>query len=271
MRQFKLYNSIGKYYDLNSIESFFHDPEGLGFENDAEYERIGSQFLRTESGMKQPEPSGKIRFIDYKTYNEFSKFLQNQPLRLEYTAAGTYYMNVNVKKIKKTELEAMGLIVEIEFSGLGPWYLDLIKYMEDSSLMGKIYDYEYPYTYADSTQGIIRIDSDSEIESPLKITAIGPVYNLMYTHYLNGKVIATGKVNYDLPEGHRLQISSQMPYSIKELDNIGTEVNDLYQCSDFSTERFLWIKKGVNEIFFSHGGSEKIKVVAEALIYYDSV
>ena len=105
MRQFKLYNSIGKYYDLNSIESFFHDPEGLGFENDAEYERIGSQFLRTESGMKQPEPSGKIRFIDYKTYNEFSKFLQNQPLRLEYTAAGKYYMNVNVKKIKKTELE----------------------------------------------------------------------------------------------------------------------------------------------------------------------
>ena len=137
--------------------------------------------------------------------------------------------------------------------------------------MGKIYDYEYPYTYADSTQGIIRIDSDSEIESPLKITAIGPVYNLMYTHYLNGEVIATGKVNYDLPEGHRLQISSQMPYSIKELDNIGTEVNDLYQCSDFSTERFLWIKKGVNEIFFSHEGSEKIKVVAEALIYYDSV
>mgnify|MGYP000026858131 FL=1 len=105
MRQFKLYNSIGKYYDLNSIESFFHDPEGLGFENDAEYERIGSQFLRTESGMKQPEPSGKIRFIDYKTYNEFSKFLQNQPLRLEYTAAGKYYMNVNVKKIKKTELD----------------------------------------------------------------------------------------------------------------------------------------------------------------------
>lgn len=50
MRQFKLYNSIGKYYDLNSTESFFHDPEGLGFENDAEYERIGSQFLRTESG-----------------------------------------------------------------------------------------------------------------------------------------------------------------------------------------------------------------------------
>lgn len=271
MRKFKLYNSLGKSYDLNDTNTFFHDPSGFGFESDADYERIGSQFLQTESGLKQPEPSGKIKFSDYKTYNEFAKFLQNAPLKLEYTAAETYYMDVNVNKLKKTELETMGLIVEIEFSGLGPWYLDTIKYMEDSSITGKVYDYNWPYTYADSTQGIIKIESDSEIESPIKITAIGPVYNLMYTHYVNGNPVATGKILCDIPEGHRIQVSSQLPYSIKELDNMGSEVKNLYQCSDFSTERFLWIKKGTNEIFFSHEGSEDIKVVAEALIYYDTV
>lgn len=271
MRKFKIYNSIGKSYDLNDLESFFHDPKGLGFESDAEYERIGGQFLKTEIGMKQPNPEGKIRFTNYKTYNEFAKFLQKSPLKIEYTAADTFFMDVEVKKLKKTELETLGLIVEIEFVGLGPWYMDVIKGTEEPDATGKVYDYGYPYTYADNEHKIIHIDSDSEIESPVRITAIGPLHNLTYTHYVNGYAVASGKILYDLPEGHRIQISSKIPYSIKETDNMGTELNDLYRHSDFSTDRFLWIKKGENEIFFDHDGSEDVKVIVEAMIYYDSV
>lgn len=270
MRQFKLYNSAGQSYDLNDRGSFFHDPKGLGCENDADYERIGCQFLRTETGMKQPEPEGKIRFCDYDSYHAFAKFLQKSPLKLEYTAAETYYMDVEIKKLKKTELETLGLIIEIEFSGLGPWYLDVVKYLETSSIPGKEYAYTYPYVYKDSSRGTTRIESDSEIESPVQITVIGPAHNLIYTHYVNGVVVASGKILYDLPIGSRMQISSKIPYTIQEIDSTGN-TKDLYQYSDFSTERFLWIHRGTNEIFFSHEGSEDLQVAVEAMIYYDTI
>lgn len=271
MRQFKIYNAIGQEYDLNDPGSFFHDPNGLGFKSDEEFERIGRQFLLTEEGVKQPEPEGKIRFKDYACFNKFAQFLQRQPLKLMYKAADTYYMDVRVREIEKTELEALGLIVEAKFSGLGPWYKEVTRNIDGPEAVGKVYAYTYPYVYADNSQGVIKVESDSELESPMIITIIGPCSNLEYVQYVNGKVAASGKILYDIPDGRRVKISSKIPYSIKELDALGNETADLYQYSDFSTERFLMVRQGMNEIAFSHEGEEEIKAVVEAEIYYDTI
>ena len=260
MRKFKLYNAVGQVYDLNDKTSFFHDPNGLGFDNESEYERVGSQFLLTDEKMKQPEPSGRIRFTSYEEYLKFSKFLQRKPLKLQYMAADTYMMDVHVKGIKKTELET-----------LGPWYKEAVLNIDGSLAVGKVYPYTYPYTYARNSQGDVTIDSDSDIESPVQITIIGPCENPQYVHYVNDEIVASGKIDYKLPEGRRLKISSKLPYSIKEQDALGKETADLYQYSDFSTERFLSVRRGTNVISFSHDGDEDIKVVVEACVYYDTV
>lgn len=271
MRKFKLFNAVGQSYDLNDTRSFFHSPEGLGFETENEFERVGNQFLLTEERIKQPEPEGQIRFRDYQSFNDFIKFLQKKPLKLQYIAADTYYLNAVVRRIDKRELELIGLNVSIKFNGLGLWYKDVVKSIDEMEAIGKIYPYGYPYLYADSSQGIIKIESDSEIESPIVITIMGPCSNPAYTHYVNGRPVASGKIIYDLPAGHRMQISSKVPYAIKELDDMGNEVQDLYGKSDFSTERFLLIQNGTNEIFFVHEGALELKAVVEAMIYYEAV
>lgn len=271
MRQFKLYNAVGQMYDLNDMGSFLHDPKGLGYEDDSEYERIGSQFLMTGERRKQPNPGGKIRFKSYEGYLGFTKFLQRKPLKLQYTAADTYMMDVHVKSIKKTELETLGLVVEIVFQGLGPWYKELVLQIDGSILTGKVYPYTYPYTYASNSQGTVTIESDSDTESPVQITIIGPCENPQYVHYVNDEIVASGRINCELPAGKRMKISSKLPYSIKELDSLGRETADLYQYSDFLTERFLIVRRGTNVIAFSHDGDEDIKVVVEACVYYDTV
>lgn len=271
MRKFKLYNASGQMYSLNDRASFLHKPQGLGYENDSGYERIGNQFLMTEEARKQPEPSGKIRFTSYEGYLAFAKFLQRKPLKLQYTAAETYTMDVHVKQIKKTELETLGLIVDITFAGLGPWYKEVTANIDGQTAAGKVYSYTYPYTYASNSQGAVVIESDSEIESPVQITLIGPCVNPQYVHYVNDVVVASGKIDYELLQGRRMRISSKLPYSIKELDSLGGEIADIYQYSDFSTERFLNIRRGVNVISFTHEGDEDLKAVVEAMIYYDTV
>ncbi len=271
MRKFKIFNVIGQEYDLNDVRNFFHGPVGLGFEMDNKFERIGNQFLLTGERIKQPEPEGQIRFKDYQAFNEFVKFLQKKPLKLQYQAADTYYLNVVAKRIEKKEMEMLGLIVSIRFSGLGLWYKDVIKNIDGTEALGKVYPYGYPYLYADGSQAIVTVDSDSEIESPIVITIMGPCTNPTYTHYVNGIPVASGKIFYDLQEGRRIQISSKVPYSIKELDDMGGELKDLYGKSDFSTERFLMMQSGTNEIAFVHDGAYELKAVVEAMIFYEAV
>ncbi|MDD3369396.1 MAG: phage baseplate protein [Lachnospiraceae bacterium] len=271
MRQFKLYNSLGQVYNLNDMASFFHDPKGLGFDDDGKYERIGNQYIATQEGIKQAEPEGKIRFLDYVEFNNFAKFIQCQPLKLQYSAADTYYMDVIVKKIEKTEIENIGLDVSIKFSALGQWYKDIIKSISNEALVGKVYPYEYPYTYADDTQGSVEIESDSGEESPVKITIMGPCVNPNWTHYVNGNVVETGKMNCTVPEGKRLEISSILPYSIRELDAFNNVVADRYQKSDFSTERFVKLQHGINIISITHEGTEPLRAVVEGMIYYATI
>lgn len=271
MRTFKIFNAIGQEYDLNDLGTFFHSPEGLGFEMENEFERVGNQFLMTKKKAKQPEPEGQIRFRDYQTFNDFIKFLQKEPLKLQYQAADTYCLNVVAKRVEKKEMEMLGLIVTVRFSGLGLWYKEVTRYIDGIEAIGKVYPYGYPYLYADGSQAIITIESDSKNESPVRITIMGPCSNPSYTHYVNGAPVASGKILYDLPEGHRMQISSQVPYSIKELDDMGNELKDLYGNSDFSTERFLMIQNGTNEIAFVHDGTYELKAVVEAMIFYEAV
>ena len=41
IREFSLKNAIGNTWNLNDLESFLTEPDGLGFEYDVDYQQIG--------------------------------------------------------------------------------------------------------------------------------------------------------------------------------------------------------------------------------------
>lgn len=219
--------------------------------------------------------SGKIKFPGYEEYQEFSKFIQYKPLTLVYEANGKYSINVSVDKLGKTELTKVGtLIADITMKGLGTFYKTVTKenLRNDDEQEGKTYPHSYPHRYYDVAKGTVILESDSMLESPVKINIFGPTKNPSYTHYVNGKMEMTGKINASVASGNKIVVdTTTIPYSIAEYTIENEFVQNLYGKSDFSTERFLLLKNGENKISFMHELSEPITMSVEAFLKYESV
>lgn len=273
IREFSLKNAIGNTWNLNDLASFFTEPDGLGFEYDVDYQQIGNIFIKLQDDMKQKEPSGQIKFSTYEKYREFCLFIQHKPLVMEYTTpSGNFFMDVSIDKLEKSELETGGLFCDIKLLGLSTFYKIVRAENDGSMVAGKIYPYSYNYRYSDYSQGAVEFDCDSVLESAVKLTILGPCTNPSWTNYLNGVVASVGKVNCTIKDGNRLIVdNTKIPFEIAEYDSTGTFVQNLYQNSDFSTDRFVTLGFGSNKISFAHEGENAISLIAEGKIIYESV
>lgn len=277
MRKFVLYNSIGESYDLNSLQNFLYDPDGLGFKRDTDFMQIGSSFLPYKNDVvKQPEPKGTIRFKNpdaYRKFYDFARFLAKAPLRLEYTPLDTTFcLDCCVMELSKTEIGAGGLHCDIKFGAYGYYYQRESLLSSDDDTSGKVYSYTYPYTYSDVMPGMVVKEVDGSMESPVIITIYGPCVNPVWKHYLNNVLIATGRCELTLLTGHNLVIDTvSTPFSITEQDAYGNILFDRYQDSDFSTERFFLLKNGNNRIAVAHDGVMPPRLKVETRVLYETV
>lgn len=272
IRHFLLVNGDGNTYDLNNENSFLQNPDELGMEVDTEYEQVGYVFVETTEKIKQKTPKGEIVFAGYEEYYEFARFIDKKPLCLKYTIpVGTFCMDVKVKKISKSEIEDAGLVCEIEFEAYGTFYKE-VTVRNVNEYAGKVYSYTYPYEYSDFQSGVVEIETDSVYESPAKITIWGPCKNPGWAHLVNGENVCKGKLNLEIPDGNKLIVdTTQVPWSIREYDANNNFVADRYEYSDFSTERFVLLRKGKNKLVFSNEGIKALKIAVEAKLLYGAV
>lgn len=272
MRNFILYNAAGESYRLMTRQRFFYKPEGLGFERDDTFARLGNNYMSVETGFAQAGITGNLYFTQpnaYKKYYDFVRFTDKQPLTIAYTPDfATFYRRVQVSKIDKSELnEAAALDVAVDLRALGLWYRTQTAINNGEQANGKIYNYSYPYVYGESA-GVLRIQSDSYEDSPAKLTIFGPVENPSWSHYANSNLITTGQVNATILEGHKLVVdATTVPYTITSQDSYGNIITDLYGLSNFATERFIILKQGSNVITVT-GGTQ---VMIEGQILYAGV
>lgn len=253
MRNFMLTNASGEQYRLMTRQRFLYSPGGLGYEIDDTFARLGNRYVAVDTGFAQGKITGNIYFTQpnaYQKYYDFVRFCQNAPLTLAYTPdIGTFYREVKVSQIEKTELNESGALdIRVELVALGLWYRIITAINDGEVANGKIYDYSYPYTYGEQA-GVVRIQSDSYEDSHAKLTIFGPVTNPTWRHIVNGEVIATGAVNVSVPADMKLVIDATVtPYKIETERFDNTSVTDYYGASDFSTDRFIIIKHGLNVI-----------------------
>lgn len=277
MRKFKLINAEGSSFDLNSKAAFFHSVEGFGYKDSTQYEQIGTEFYALDEMFSQGQMQGKILFAGdepYVKYREFTRFVRAVPLTLIYEMEETFRVPVRLIEIGKGELEKGGKILncDVVFSAAGLFYKTVQKYSETISVGGKVYPYEYTYSYSDVSQNTIMIDSDSYEDSPCKITIFGPAENPVWKHYVNNELYEIGRYDGTIPDDHKLVIdSTSVPYSITERGVSDEIVADRYQYCDFTTERFFHLQHGTNRISVTHDGLNMVNVLVEGKISYETV
>lgn len=251
MRQFALTNNVGESYELNDLRNFFHDPNGLGFVRNSAYVKLGDQYEILSDSFEQGAPTGIICFKDekqssaYAKYAEFSRFMQKIPLTLIYRSDKDHRIRVVPESVTKSEIsKPLGLEISITFRALSLWY----DQVEKSGVTS------------------VSIQSGSVRESPVHIAIKGPINNPIWTHNLNGTEIATGKVTATIASGQWLHVRTDTnPYQIYR--EVSGTITDIYADSDFSTQRFMHLREGLNT--FTCPGASEIIVTGEE--WYETV
>ncbi len=277
IRQFKLVNGRGESWDLNGKRSFFHTVSGFGYEDSTRYEQIGTSFYALDGIFSQGQMEGHIFFSEpgaYSHYREFARFARVMPLTLVYQTDETFRIQVRLTRLEKSEKVngGIGLDCPVCFTAEGMFYRIVSRYGDTVMIGGKIYDYSYPYTYADESFNTVLMDSDSNEDSPCRITIFGPCLNPVWKHYVENGLYATGAYTGSIPSDHKLVIdTTQIPYSITERGAMDELVADRYQMCDFGTERFFHLQRGANRISVIHEGINTLKVMVEGRISYETV
>ena len=277
MRTFRLYDNDGNRYNVTSKDHlFFYKIDGLGFTQEAEFQRIEDRYALLNNYIAQNKITGKIRFWQPEAelqYFNFAQFCQNQPIMMDYNNNyGTYSRRGLITKIERSDGNGNPLEIKIEFTAETPWFKTVSEYNEGTIVGGKVYDYTYDYTYSDSVVNTVSIDSDSYQSSPVRLVIFGEAVNPTWRHYLNNVLVSTGKVNGTVLANHRLIIdTTTIPYGIKQVDALGNLISDMYQQSDFSTSRFVRFGHGRNTVTFGADNTNVLNVGVEAEIEYATI
>lgn len=259
MREFNLRNNIGEEYRLNSLDNFFHSPEGLGFQRNAVYQKIGTRYEIVRDGFRQQPISGQIMFKSdervsaYNRYLKFKNFLQEIPLTLVYRIpGGEFKMDVVPNMVEKTEINSsLGMNVGIELMPLSMWYKEV-------SIL--------------NTSGACTVESDSVIESPCCISFTGAVKSnqeLVWEQIVDGTLVTRGRLTgVTLYSDEKVFIRTDTdPYGLYKV--AGGNIISLYEKSDFSTKRFPFIRKGSN--YFTLLATSVTEFKFEGRILYETV
>lgn len=277
MRTFRLYDNDGNRYNVTSKDHlFFYKIDGLGFTQEAEFQRIEDRYALLNNHIAQNKITGIIRFWQPQAelqYFNFAQFCQNQPIMMDYNNNyGTYSRRGLITKIERSDGNGNPLEIKIEFTAETPWFKTVSEYNEGTIVGGKVYDYNYDYTYSDSVVNTVSIDSDSYQSSPVRLVIFGEAVNPTWRHYLNNVLVSTGKVNGTVLANHRLIIdTTTIPYGIKQVDALGNLISDMYQQSDFSTSRFVRFGHGRNTVTFGADNTNVLNVGVEAEIEYATI
>lgn len=276
MRKFNLVNANGTRYELTEKKSFFYNANGLGFEQSNTYQRVGNRFKILQSNFKQPVIKGYVYFDsgDQAEYERFVNFCQLTPLRLEYEPIPGSVYNMQGTVTVAGYGETNHRTVDVTFTGTTLFYktVAVTTYPCDVGEYGKIYDYAYPYQYNSATANTVTLNLDVDVESPCRLTIYGPITNPGWRHYVNNVLHATGSVEAEIEAGNRLVVDTTGDALTMLKYNANNEViADLYQYSDFGTERAIYLRRGKNTITVENTEGSRVIVIAEGELSYASV
>lgn len=218
IRQFKLRNEYATEYNLNIPNtSFLYEPEGLGYEMDYSFMRIGYSWVRNFMKDKQAEISGTVIFTSASPYQAAAAFLKfvrtSSKLTLVYTTdAGEYLRDVDLVSYEKTEItDGDTLQCPIRLVTKGLWYSNAVTRFSitvDSAGDYVKYPYVFPSRFRTVVGGSVNITNDGSVEAPFTVTFKGAIVNPSMILLVDGAEKARIDIDGSAISGETLNYSS---------------------------------------------------------------
>jgi hypothetical protein len=286
MRRFWLMNGNNEKIEMTGENILFNEASGLGYTSSEEYRRVGHRYIRYSQYYEQGSVTGSLIFYSEDPYKQYFDFIQSTSiggLSLYYQpiedSEYIFSRPVHLSSIDKGELDnSYGyLSTSITFSARTPW-------ARSYSITSPKADTSKGWIWADSDQGVfpvtfgytqamnVSLYSKGTLESPCCLTIFGPITNPKWTHYSGSTIISTGKVTCSIKSDEKLVIDNrddELKIQIKNLYD--TVLSDVYQNSDFTTDRFITLKPGNNTIAVSGDSTESVELMLDAEVWYASV
>lgn len=294
VRYFRLINALGQIYDITTTEALFSSPKGMGLEREETYRPIGARFALVSSIPKQVPLEGKLILTPpdaYIKYSEFMEFCTYTPLTIHYKPIDeyeyyqlrgvytgkdfNYFKEVTITEVDKGELTKFATLeVDIKMMPLTPWYRRLDLSSDVNPDAGLIWEQtsDWSFLFENENTKTITFESDSTYPSPIRLIIPGPADTPEWKHFVNGVLASTGKLNYTVGVNEFLVIDDLGDTCSMYIKNgSGQVIANVYQNSDFSTQRFMQIQNGTNSIVVDDATGNSINIQAEVRLYYESV
>lgn len=135
-----------------------------------------------------------------------------------------------------------------------------------------MYDFEYTYTYSGGLRNKIRLQNNSLLDSPLRLSIFGTAYNPTWRVLVNGNTVASGSVTATIQSGNKMVLNSiDSNLEIAEYTTADAFVRNLYQNTDFSEPTFVYVPPGSSLLTLTSSDGGDILACAEVIELYEAV
>lgn len=259
VRRFILENEKGQQFRLDNLNEgcFLTSPSELGYSYNIDFVQLENEFIENNRKIQQKRPKGTLYFKSYDKIKEFGDFVESsKKLKWLYIIPfekeeKTYYRDVVIVKLDKTEKAGKWLACSVEFAGLSLWY-------EQSETILKIetyedemrYNYRWNSRYIDYNTRAIEFHNKGHIEAPFQVEIDGFVQNPTISIFVDKEEYASIKVPITINEYEKLLYSSKTgEIYIQKQNTDGTKEN-LWKKDyiDITKQNIVKLPVGVSEI-----------------------
>lgn len=270
IRKFWFINANNQKYELTSKNSsmFLYQPSGLGFEKKLSVSRLGNEADILENVAEFPLVVGELllhksNVIDkYATYSNFIQFIKIKPLKLYYQTPNQlepFYIDCEIVVLEKSEVETDGVMhCPIQIQGLSFWKTGYERYLniKESTMEGKTYPYEYPYTYGGNYTNVpltINGTLDSGFVLEINNRVSNPVLSLAQKNIKYGEIKILGTYDKIYVNTNDKNQTIRLEYQGSVIAN-PTSKFDISGSGDYETP-FPKLRVGDNTLTFGFSGT----------------
>lgn len=257
IRKFYLENSKGQVFNFNYYSGcLLANITGLGFSYNVSYLKYDHIY----NTVKKDEPLGEISFdiifLDgYLGYQKLIDYLniETSNLKLYYTSNDTKYIYVDFVNLSKSEIIDGHLKSGAILNKKTYWIKEksFILSFDSSIESGKVYPFNYPFSYSETTGGKSRLKIDGVTKASTLIEITGNIKNPSLNVLKGDEVITSMKLNI-IKNNAKIVISS-IPNEqyIRSYD--GLVENDIYHLQDFEKDNFILLEPSDLTLEFNSG------------------
>lgn len=213
IRRFLLENEKGQQFRMDNLNDgcFLVSPNDLGYSYKTDFVRLDYNFIENNREIQQKNPSGTAYFKSYDKVKEFIDYIENSnELKWVYIIPfdlkeKTYYRDVIIVKLDKTEKTGKWLSCPIEFAGLSLWYEENTTIYTIEPVQNEIrWDFRWDSSFSDYNSRSLQYINQGHTEAPILVEFDGKVINPKIQLYVEGRLYQELKFNVTINEYEKL-------------------------------------------------------------------